>query len=262
MEGNLVLETPVPPGVTPPIFDYSHAFGDAVGGVVDRAPGSSLYGDYMFIDFGSARFWTLKVVHGHATGVIDRSGQLFATGTPLNSIDSFGQDGHGNIYLVSLNGDIYRLRPSAFADDLSDSIHGGRGNDSIFGGPGNDRLYGGPGNDTVDGGRGFNTERGGPGHDVFRFDTALGPGSLDVVTDFTPAVDSIHLAASKFHGLAKGALPASEFFVGTAAHDAHDRIIYDPGTGALTFDAPGGGSVHFATLANLAALTAADFLVI
>ena len=281
MEGNLIEETPVPPGVTPPIFDYSHALGEVViGGVVDRHAGSSLFGQYMFIDFASARFWTLKVVNGHATKVTDRSGQLFATGTPLNSIDSFGQDGHGNVYLVSLNGDIYRLQSSAFAGDLADSIHGGRGNDNIFGGPGNDRLYGdrgkdflsgglgndllvgGPGNDSIDGGRGFDTERGGPGRDVFKFDSAPGPGSLAVITDFTPGVDSIHLAAAKFHGLAKGALPASEFIVGTAAHDAGDRIIYDPGTGALTYDAPGGGSVHFATLTNLAALSAADFLVI
>jgi Ca2+-binding RTX toxin-like protein len=100
---------------------------------------------------------------------------------------------------------------------------------------------------------------------VFRFDSALGPSNIDTITDFTPAVDSIQLAAAIFHGLAKGALPATAFFVGTAAHDAADRIIYNPSTGALVFDANGnhpGGAMHFATLANHAALTSADFLVI
>lgn len=367
------LGTP-PPGAIPPIFDYSHAFGDAViGGVVDRTPGSSLYGDYLFIDFGSSRFWTLKVVNGHATGVIDRSGQLFSPDAPISSISTFARDGHGNVYLVSLGGNIFRLDASAFANDLADTIHGGPGSDSIYGGPGNDKLYGdpgndflsgglgndllvgGPGNDTLDGGRGADTMRGGrgndlyvvdspgdqviegrnaghdtvwstisyvlpanvenlrllgrapingtgngeanvlignsaanhldggggndvldgglgadvltggPGRDVFRFDTALRHGNIDSITDFTPGADSIHLAAAIFHGLAKGVLPAGAFFVGTAAHDANDRIVYDPSTGALIFDANGshpGGAAQFATLTNHAGLTSADFLVI
>jgi Ca2+-binding RTX toxin-like protein len=71
-------------------------------------------------------------------------------------------------------------------------------------------LVGGRGRDTLDGGPGINTLSGGPGRDVFLFDTGLGPGNLDVITDFTPGVDSIHLAHARFQGLAKGALPADE----------------------------------------------------
>jgi glucose/arabinose dehydrogenase len=280
MEGNLVLESPVPPGVVPPIFDYNHSLGEAVmGGGVDRAPGSSLYGDYMFIDYGSSRFWTLQVVDGQATAVTDRTDQLFSPQAPISAIATFGQDGNGNVYMASQDGDIFKLEPTPFAGDGADTIHGGAGSDAIYGGPGNDLLYGdagndvlsgglgndrlvgGLGNDILDGGRGNNTLRGGPGNDTFRFDTALGPHDRDLIVDFTPGVDSIQLAAARFHGLAKGPLPASEFFVGAAAHDANDRIVYNPATGALIFEGPG-GPVQFATLANHAAVTAADFLVI
>ena len=41
------------------------------------------------------------------------------------------------------------------------------------------------------------------------------------------------------------------FHVGAAAHDANDRIIYNPNNGFLTYDGNGnhaGGAVHFATL--------------
>ena len=50
---------------------------------------------------------------------------------------------------------------------------------------------------------------------------------------------------------ATGTLPAAAFTLGTAAHDANDRIIYNQVTGALIYDANGsaaGGAAQFATL--------------
>ena len=62
-----------------------------------------------------------------------------------------------------------------------------------------------------------------------------------------------------------GALPAGAFLVGVAAQDADDRILYDPTSGALSFDADGSGAgaaVQFAALSSGLGLTASDFLVI
>jgi Ca2+-binding RTX toxin-like protein len=67
-----------------------------------------------------------------------------------------------------------------------------------------------------------------------------------------------------FTALRIGELPSSAFYSGTAAHDATDRIIYDPATGALIYDADGTGSaaqVQFATLSPGLTVTASDFLI-
>ena len=55
------------------------------------------------------------------------------------------------------------------------------------------------------------------------------------------------------------------FFEGAHAHDATDRIIYNPQNGWLTYDSNGsaaGGVHHFATLNAHLTLTNADFLVV
>jgi len=68
-----------------------------------------------------------------------------------------------------------------------------------------------------------------------------------------------------FTSLPNGALAAGAFVVGTAAQDADDRIVYNPTTGALFFDADGNGAgaaVQFAVLSGAPALAASDFTVI
>lgn len=50
-----------------------------------------------------------------------------------------------------------------------------------------------------------------------------------------------------------------------AAHDANDRIIHNPTTGALIYDTNGnaaGGVIAFATLTTKPAITFSDFVVI
>jgi len=64
--------------------------------------------------------------------------------------------------------------------------------------------------------------------------------------------------------VASGILTSGSFFVGAAAHDASDRIIYNPSNGYLIHDSKGnaaGGSHHFATLHANLNLTHDDFLV-
>ena len=121
-------------------------------------------------------------------------------------------------------------------------------------------------NNVLNGGTGADTLAGGAGKDTFVFDAKLGSTKIDHVTDFNAADDTIRLENAVFSGLKAGALSAAAFYVGTAAHDADDRIIYDSGTGKLFFDRDGTGAtykaVQFATLDNHATITAADFVVV
>ena len=160
--------------------------------------------------------------------------------------------------------------------DLADTITGGHGadgisgfygNDILNGREGDDTLEGWAGDDTLNGGTGNDTLYGGDGTDTFVFNTALSKDSnIDRIISFGLLEnDTIQLENSVFTKLAAGALSGSAFYIGTAAHDADDRIIYNETTGALSYDADGkGGSaaVQFATLADGLALNKADFMVV
>ena len=62
-----------------------------------------------------------------------------------------------------------------------------------------------------------------------------------------------------------GTLAASRFYSGAPAHDASNRIIYDPASGFVTYDDDGNGPhvpVQFVQLNMGLTLTAADFLIV
>ena len=145
-------------------------------------------------------------------------------------------------------------------------INAGMGDDTVTGGRANDFLVGGAGNDTLDGRRGNDMLLGGGGKDTFVFDTSLNASiNVDRVLDFSVADDSFQLSKSVFMGLSEGPLAANAFALSTAAPMAEQRIIYDQGTGALSFDVDGGArdnAVNFATLVNKPAdVSAMDFFV-
>ncbi|WP_271168374.1 calcium-binding protein [Hansschlegelia plantiphila] len=151
----------------------------------------------------------------------------------------------------SLSGEyIERLRLSG-----DDNINGsGNSLNNLIAGNAHDNI--------IDGLTGSDQLAGGAGHDLFRFSTALGPSNVDVITDFVATDDEISLWHTPFPTLPYGYLSADGFYAGTAAHDASDRIIYNKASGALLFDEDGTGSikaVQFATLANHATISAADF---
>ncbi|HVV95446.1 MAG TPA: calcium-binding protein [Hyphomicrobiales bacterium] len=138
-------------------------------------------------------------------------------------------------------------------------------NNTITGNSAANWLSGGAGNDHLDGGLGRDHLTGGAGTDSFVFDTTLGSGNIDIVTDFQHGIDKIDLNHNVFAGLAAGHLRPAAFFVGKAAHDGTDHIIYNSANGALSYDPDGAGgqaAVHFATLDAHLALSAADFLVV
>ncbi len=131
-----------------------------------------------------------------------------------------------------------------------------------------DILTGDAKNNALAGGLGADTLTGGAGADRFRFATSLGGDNLDTVQDFATGQDSLRLDDAAFGaigGLGQFAAGDERFFVGASAHDASDRIIYDPSTSALFYDADGngaGGAVSFAILTGHPALAATDLWVI
>lgn len=116
------------------------------------------------------------------------------------------------------------------------------------------------------GGMGSDTMRGWKDADTFHFDTVIGQGDVDRILAFDTARDTIDLHADIFSAMpGLGTLDASAFVLGTAAQDADDRVIYNPGTGALLYDADGSGAgeaILFAYVRADAPLTAADFTIV
>lgn len=135
------IATPNPPGSTiggprptgnvDPVLDYPRSVGSSItGGVVYR--GEQLFpligGQYFFADYGSntvrsmpiEQFQSLpRTAAGRLDGFdlsafspvqINRTAQLTsAGGNPVNSFVSFGKDGAGEMYMVSINGGVYRV---------------------------------------------------------------------------------------------------------------------------------------------------------
>ena len=155
---------------------------------------------------------------------------------------------------------------SGTGNALNNVITGNSGANLLTGGVGNDRLIGGAGADNMRGGAGNDRLTGGAGPDTFFFNTALSATTnIDQLTDFLAPADTIWLENAVFTALTTGTLSAAAFHAGSAAHDANDRVIYNPATGAVTYDLNGnaaGGVSHFATLAAGLTLTNADFVVV
>jgi glucose/arabinose dehydrogenase len=91
-------------GLTEPIFDYGHDSGCSVtGGFVYRGKDlPDFQGVYLFGDYCSGLVWG-AVPNGQNSW---DTKTLFSTGY---QIASFGEDQNGEIYLLDLNGSIYRL---------------------------------------------------------------------------------------------------------------------------------------------------------
>lgn len=159
------------------------------GGYVYRGTAGGMQGSYLYADFVTNRVWSFRVVNGVAVDALNRTAQLVQSGDTVGSIASFGEDGRGRLYVVGLDGEIFRLIPQIGAGDGADLLSGGAGNDLLFGGSQNDVLYGGTGRDLMTGGTGV---------DKFVFnavaDSPLGSAMQDMIMDFTPGTDRINLS--------------------------------------------------------------------
>ena len=88
----------------PPVAEYSHSQGCSVtGGYVYRGKAvSAAAGRYFYGDYCSGIVWSLKVVGGNARAVRQEAFKV-------PSLSSFAEDGNGELYLLSLSGDVFRL---------------------------------------------------------------------------------------------------------------------------------------------------------
>ena len=93
-------------GLVLPLVEYGRNEGCSVtGGYVYRGPRlDSLNGAYLYGDFCSGKIWALRYIGGRVTehmALIDSD----------LAISSFGEDRSGGLYILSLDGGIYRLAP-------------------------------------------------------------------------------------------------------------------------------------------------------
>jgi glucose/arabinose dehydrogenase len=92
-----------------PLFDYDHAGGRCavIGGVVvhdARLP--TLDGRYLFGDYCDGKLHSMLVADGKAGAVAD-------LGLTVPTLDSFGVDGRGRVYVTATDGGLYRLDPDS-----------------------------------------------------------------------------------------------------------------------------------------------------
>ena len=98
-------------GITFPVVEYSHAQGCSItGGVVYRGcrmPGYA--GTYFYGDFCTGFVRSFRLQGGQAADQRDWTAQL---GTRRN-LSAFGLDAEGEVYVLELGGDVYRIVPAS-----------------------------------------------------------------------------------------------------------------------------------------------------
>jgi glucose/arabinose dehydrogenase len=97
-------------GITPPILEYSHKTGCSItGGIVYRGKAlPELDGAYFYSDYCTAILRSLRWKSGQVTDHWDWKNALDPE-NKLSQISSFGEDADGELYLLSLDGPIYKL---------------------------------------------------------------------------------------------------------------------------------------------------------
>jgi glucose/arabinose dehydrogenase len=94
-------------GLTLPVYEYDHSDGCSVaGGYVYRGTDfPSLRGRYFFADLCASWLRSFGTVNGEARGFQDHT----ASAGAVSSVVSFGEDGRGELYVVSHGGSIQRI---------------------------------------------------------------------------------------------------------------------------------------------------------
>ena len=105
MEGDHHYTGVVPAGVVDPVYEYSHAGGGCavVGGFVYRGRAvPALAGDYLFSDNCES---TIRAFD-------PRAGRAASLGVVSSQVSSFGRDAAGHLFVLSLDGGVFRVDPT------------------------------------------------------------------------------------------------------------------------------------------------------
>ena len=235
--------------------------------------------------FGSAPgtlFLADVQAHSIADGAIAERG--LAQGGQLVLIAAPGATASPAVKSKTL-GDVAKVVGSRFGDTIvgdghanvlkggggGDRIDGGGGGDVIRGGSGRDLILGRDGNDRIVGGKGGDDMTGGAGSDTFVFgriaDTARKLGKADVIRDFAPGLDRIHLGgidAKRGHGDQDFHWIGSHGFhhrEGELRYAEKDRPGVDHDVRIVQGDIDGDGRADFRiVLTGLGALDKGDFV--
>jgi glucose/arabinose dehydrogenase len=107
---------PQPPGGVDPNYEYPHGAGPSegatvIGGYVYRGPVTELRGRYFFGDFINQRIWSLRIdrASGAVTEFLDWTTAFVPDVGAIGNLVSFGEDALGNLYLLDLDGEIFRV---------------------------------------------------------------------------------------------------------------------------------------------------------
>ena len=111
------------PSFTPPVAEYGHGTGPRQGnsingGYVYRGPIAALDGRYFFSDFISDNVWSIPASEFSQGQTISSDDFILETDvlTPdagsLTSMVGFGEDNDGNLYILAIGGDIFRVDPN------------------------------------------------------------------------------------------------------------------------------------------------------
>ncbi|WP_394887518.1 hypothetical protein ACG873_21745 [Mesorhizobium sp. AaZ16] len=163
---------------------------------------------------------------------------------------------------------VYTSVSKAFVDQFVEVIRlSGADNINTTGNNLDNTIIGNGANNAMNGRGGADTLTGGFGNDTFVFNTALGSGNIDTITDFNVANDTIQIDNAIFTTLGLGVLAAGAFRTNVtgAAQDADDRVIYESDSGRVWYDSNGnaaGGNFLFADLASGLALTNSDIVIV
>ena len=159
-------------------------------------------------------------------------------------------------WTMTAGSDVETLRTNDDAGFSPINLTGNETGNSIIGNNGGNIINGGAGADFLTGFGGW---------DSFLFDTPLGGGNIDQITDFNVAFDTIMLDQTIFSSLGLGFLAPSQLAIDPVALDADDRIMYSTVSGNLYYDMDGSGpdaSILFARLSPGLALDVFDFWVV
>jgi glucose/arabinose dehydrogenase len=99
-------------GMTPPVVEYNHQAGCSItGGFVYRGKAlPQLDGVYFYADYCTALVRSFRMRAGHVVDAWDWRATLDPQ-PQLANIASFGEDADGELYIVSLDGVVWALRP-------------------------------------------------------------------------------------------------------------------------------------------------------